>query len=103
MAFSLTPDPVPDAPFEELSPVKVPAIPTGFPEPATVEPPRPGAAAGNVILATVPPLGALHVPSLDDGGEEVVITEYGTEVTADVAQRAHEAAALAGLRLKTVT
>jgi hypothetical protein len=60
-------------------------------------------AAGTVTLATAPPLAALIVPALDDGGEEVVITEAGTEVDAATAQRAHEAAAVAGFRLRIIT
>lgn len=53
-------------------------------------------AGGTVTLATAPPLGSVTV----DGVE---ITEAGTEVDADTAARAHEAAQAAGFTLRTIT
>ena len=53
-------------------------------------------AEGTVTLATTPPLGSVTI----DG---VIITEVGTEVDADTAQRAHEAAQRAGFKLRIIT
>lgn len=55
---------------------------------------------GRVTLAPVPPLGSLTLPSLDEGGKAVVIEADGTEVSQKVAQRAHQEALRAGLRLQ---
>lgn len=91
-----------------------PPIPTGFPEPpppaapATttdtgellIPQPMPPAREGFVNLATVPPMGSLTVPPLQDGGDTVVIDVYGTEVDEATAGRAHAAARAAGLTLR---
>jgi hypothetical protein len=91
-----------------------PPIPTGFPEPATdtgpatvtdtgvpiFPQPMPAARPGFVNLATVPPMGSLTVPPLNDGGESVVIDVYGTEVDEATAERAFAAARAAGLTLR---
>ena len=69
------------------------AIPTGFPDPAAAGPDRPAAPDGKVRLATVPPMSELRV-------DDVVITEEGTDVDPDVAERAQAAARAAGLRLR---
>jgi hypothetical protein len=44
-------------------------------------------------------MGSLTIPPLDDGGESVVITTEGADVSEETAERAREAARLAGLRL----
>lgn len=68
--------------------------------PAPAAPPKP-AAPGMVTLYAVPPMGTMTVPPLEgDDGEPVVITRYGTEVDLATAQRAHEAAALAGFSIR---
>jgi hypothetical protein len=95
-----------------------PPIPTGFPEPATGAPvtaggvtvtetgtviypqPMKPAREGHVNLATVPPMGKLTVPPLEDGGEAVVIDVYGTEVDQATAERAYAAAQTAGFNLR---
>jgi hypothetical protein len=91
-----------------------PPIPTGFPVPAAdagpatttdtgiLLAPQPMSAArpGHVNLATVPPMGSLTVPPLQDGGNTVVIDVYGTEVDEATAERAHAAARAAGLTLR---
>jgi hypothetical protein len=79
---------------------EAPAAPigTGFPEPVTPGEPR-VAADGKVILATARPYGSLTLPPLEPGGETTVITGDGTEVDEKTAQRAREAAHLAGFRL----
>jgi hypothetical protein len=43
------------------------------------------------------------LPPLEDGGEGIVIAEAGTEVDAETARRAHEAAQQAGFKLRTIT
>lgn len=53
-----------------------------------------------VTLAPVPPLGSVTLPPLEDGGKGLVIEAGGTEVDADTARRAHEAALAAGFRLQ---
>lgn len=80
---------------------ETPAIPTGFPEPAP-EPEKTErkVRAGNVILATRHPMGDLTVPPLEGGGETVTITADGTEVDKATAERAHQAARLAGFALR---
>lgn len=60
-------------------------------------------AAGKVTLATVPPLSALTVSPVDDGDEEVTITEEGTEVDEITAQRARVTADRAGFKLREIT
>lgn len=55
---------------------------------------------GKVTLAPVPPLGSVTLPPLEDGGEGLVIDAAGTEVDADTARRAQEAALKAGCRLQ---
>lgn len=91
-----------------------PPIPTGFPEPAIAAgpatttdtgellfpQPMPPARPGYVNLATVPPMGSLTVPPLDEAGDTVVIDVYGTEVDEATAERAHAAARAAGLSLR---
>jgi hypothetical protein len=93
-----------------------PPIPTGFPEPpAPADPnatafsdtgtllfpqPMKPAREGFVNLATVPPMGKLTVPPLEDGGESVVIDVYGTEVDQATAERAYAAAQTAGFSLR---
>lgn len=93
-----------------------PPIPTGFPEPpAPADPnatafsdtgtllfpqPMKPAREGFVNLATVPPMGSLTVPPLEDGGETVVIDVYGTEVDTATAERAYAAAQTAGFSLR---
>jgi hypothetical protein len=93
-----------------------PPIPTGFPEPPV--PAKPGGPAmtdtgtlifpqpakparpGFLNLATVPPMGSLTVPPLENGGEAVVIDVYGTEVDEATAERAYAAAQTAGFSLR---
>jgi hypothetical protein len=53
------------------------------------------AKSGMVTLATAAPLGSVTV-------DDVVITEEGTEVDEATAERAHEAAQLAGFRLREI-
>jgi hypothetical protein len=53
------------------------------------------AKGGMVTLATMPPVGSVTV-------DDVVITEEGTEVDEATAERAHEAAQLAGFRLREI-
>jgi hypothetical protein len=65
-----------------------------FPQPA--KPARPGFRN----LATVPPMGSLTVPPLENGGEAVVIDVYGTEVDEATAERAYAAAQTAGFSLR---
>jgi hypothetical protein len=93
-----------------------PPIPTGFPEaPAPADPtatafsdtgtllfpqPMKPAREGFVNLATVPPMGKLTVPPLEDGGETVIIDVYGIEVDKATAERAYAAAQTAGFSLR---
>lgn len=76
-------------------------IPTGFPEPAAPAEPRAPSPDGTVRLAPVG-FGSLTVPPLEAGGGTVVITAEGTDVDQATAARAHEAARLAGFRLREV-
>lgn len=76
-------------------------IPTGFPEPAAPDEPREPSPDGTVRLAPVN-FGSLTVPPLEPGGESVVITAEGTDCDPETAGRAHEAARLAGFRLREV-
>jgi hypothetical protein len=46
--------------------------------------------------------GSLTVPPLEAGGESVVITAEGTDCDEETAERAHEAARLAGFRLREI-
>jgi hypothetical protein len=93
MGYQIAGDPVEEgadqsgAPLEQASPDAAGDTETAAPQVA------PG---GKVTLATVPPLGSVTV----DGTE---ITEGGTKVDADTAQRAHEAAQQAGFKLRTIT
>lgn len=79
---------------------------TGPPEPAPQPaapkaPPRPPHDPGDTVtLYAVPPMGTMTVPPLDGDGEPVVITRYGTQVDGATADRAHEAAALAGFTIR---
>lgn len=95
-----------------------PPIPTGFPVAADAAPVQSGgitvtetgtavypqpmkpARPGHVNLATVPPMGSLTVPPLEDGGETVTIDVYGVEVDDATAERAYAAAQAAGLTLR---
>ena len=61
---------------------------------------KPAAAAGRVTLATVWPLGEVVLSPLKEGGETVVITEHGTEVSEADADRARTEALKSGLRLR---
>jgi hypothetical protein len=115
MAYQIASDPVPegadmsDAPMEAASPDAAKAdaavgslglrsTSPGAPEPAAA-PAK--AADGKVTLATEPPLGSLTLSPLGDE-EGVIITEAGTEVDAETAERAHAEAMLAGFRLREV-
>jgi hypothetical protein len=114
MAYQIASDPVPegadmsDAPMDAPSPDAAKAdaavgslglrsTSPGAPEPAAAAP----AADGKVTLATEPPLGSLTLSPLGDE-EGVIITEAGTEVDAETAERAHAEAMLAGFRLREV-
>lgn len=98
------PDPAKPAPARAPAPAAPgpDPIPTGFPEAAAPDLGRAPAADGMTRLATVPPFGSLTVPPLEAGGESVVITAEGTDVDAGTAERAQEAARLAGFRLREV-
>jgi hypothetical protein len=74
------------APLEQASPDAAGDAETAAPQVAT---------GGKVTLATVPPLGSVTVDGIE-------ITEGGTEVDADTARRAHEAAQQAGFNLRTI-
>lgn len=74
-------------------------IRTGFPEAVTPEPAPKPSADGIVRLATVPPLGSVTVPPLDEGGPTAVITRDGTEVDETTAERALAAAQSGGYKL----
>jgi hypothetical protein len=109
MGYQIAGDPVPEgadqsgAPLEQASPDAVKAdaatgaLGLGS---AAAKPATPG---GKVTLATVPPLSALIVSPVDDGDEEVVITEDGTEVDELTAQRARVTADRAGFKLRVIT
>lgn len=81
------------------TPAEPPQIPTGFPEPVTPDEPRELAADGKVRLAPAG-FGSLTVPPLEPGGETVVIGPEGTDVDEETAERAYEAARLAGFTLR---
>lgn len=68
------------------------------PEPAAA---APAVKPGSVVLATVAPLGSLTLSPLGNEAA-VVITNAGTEVDAETAERAHAEAMLAGFRLREV-
>ena len=53
-----------------------------------------------MTLATVWPLGEVVLSPLKEGGETVVITEHGTEVSEADADRARTEALKSGLRLR---
>lgn len=76
-------------------------IPTGFPEPVSAAAEREPSPDGMVRLVPVG-FGHLTVPPLELGGESVVITSEGTDCDEETAARAHEAAHLAGFRLREV-
>lgn len=115
-SFSMASDPVTEgddlsqAPLGSPAPaagVDQPQPATGPPEPAPqpaapAAPPRPAHAPGDTVtLFAVPPMGTLTVPPLEgDDSDPVVITRYGTQVDGATADRAHEAAALAGFTLR---
>jgi hypothetical protein len=92
---------VPDAEPAAAEESKPDPIPTGFPEPVAADEPREPSPDGMVRLAPVG-FGYLTVPPLEVGGESVVITAEGTDCDEETAARAHEAAGLAGFRLKEV-
>jgi hypothetical protein len=97
--------PAKDAPAKDDAPADAPRepdpIPTGFPEPVSAEPEREPSPDGMVRLVPVG-FGHLTVPPLELGGESVVITAEGTDCDEETAARAHEAAHLAGFRLREV-
>jgi hypothetical protein len=66
---------------------------TGTDEPAQEHAP------GMVTIYAVPPMGTLTIPA-DGDGEPVVIDRSGTEVDEETAQRAREAAAASGFRIR---
>jgi hypothetical protein len=92
----------PDAPATSPAMAKPAAgtIRTGFPEAVTPGPERKPSADGMVTLAAEAPLGSVTVPSLDEGGETVVITRDGTEVDEATAERALAAAQSGGYKLR---
>jgi hypothetical protein len=92
--------PAEDAPPAEAATEPDP-IPTGFPEPVAAEPEREPSPDGMVRLVPVG-FGHLTVPPLELGGESVVITAEGTDCDEETAARAHEAAHLAGFRLREI-
>jgi len=87
-------------PAKSAIPEPVP-IPTGFPELVSPEPEREPSPDGMVRLAPAG-FGSLTVPPLEEGGKTVVITAEGTDVDEETAERAHEAARLAGFSLREV-
>jgi hypothetical protein len=109
MGYQIAGDPVEEgtdqsaAPLEQASPDAALAVDPGNPEsvPQGDSAPR-VATGGKVTLAPEPPLGSVTLPPIEDGGEGIVIAEGGTEVDADTAQRAHEAAQRAGFKLRTI-
>lgn len=90
--------PAPAAAGRPASPAPAP-IPTGFPEPVTPDEPRSPAADGRIRLAPVG-FAELIVPPLEAGGESFTITADGTDVDEETAERAREAARLAGFSLR---
>jgi hypothetical protein len=56
--------------------------------------------SGKVTLVPVPPLGGLVLSPLEEGGKEIVITEDGTEVSAEDADRARAVAMKSGFRFR---
>jgi hypothetical protein len=110
MGYQIAGDPVEEgadasaAPFEQASPDAALAVDPGNPESVPQGDPAPVVpAGGKVTLAPVAPLGSVTLPPLEDGGEGIVIAEGGTEVDAETAARAHEAARQAGFKLRTIT
>jgi hypothetical protein len=117
-SFAMAQDPVPEGEDQSAAPLSTPSPAAGGviqPEPATGPPepaPQPAAPKAplppahdpgdTVTLYAVPPMGTMTVPPLEDGddSEPVVITRYGTQVDGATADRAHEAAALAGFTLR---
>jgi hypothetical protein len=84
------------APSPDAAPPALPQIPGG----RVLDPAERLAAGGRVRLAPVPPLGSVILSPLEEGGQGIVIEEGGTEVDAETAERAHEAAMRAGFRLQ---
>lgn len=68
------------------------------PEPEQDEPAK-DHIPGMVTMYAVPPMGTLTIPA-DGDGEAVVIDRYGTEVDLPTAERAREAAAASGFRIR---
>lgn len=122
MTFSTGQDPVPEgldlsaapldnpAPESSVPPVGADEGPAGGadveqPEPApSITAPEPDEPAkphtpGKVTMYAVPPMGTLTIPA-DGDGEAVVIDRYGTEVDEATAERAREAAAASGFRIR---
>ena len=81
------------------SPDAAPAAPAAIPG-GRVLAPGDKPSGDRVRLAPVPPLESVTLPPLEDGGKGYVIPAEGTEVDADTAMRAHEAAVAAGFRLQ---
>jgi hypothetical protein len=115
-SYSMASDPASEGEDQSQAPLSTPAPAAGVvqPEPATgpaaaapaapapKPPPHPAHDPGDqVTLYAVPPMGTMTVPPLeDDDSDPVVITRYGTQVDGATADRAHEAAALAGFTLR---
>ena len=91
------------APLEQASPDTALAVDPGNPESVQQGDSAPVPTGGKVTLAPVAPLRSVTLPPLEDGGEGIVIAEAGTEVDAETARRAHEAAQQAGFKLRTIT
>jgi hypothetical protein len=97
MGYQIAGDPVEEGADASAAPLEQASPDAANPAPETAAPQdSPVSGSGTVTLATVPPLGSVTVDGIE-------ITEGGTEVDADTAARAHEAAQRAGFQLRTIT
>lgn len=115
-SFSTAQEPVPEGMDLSGAPLDTPAPEASVPPAGDVEQPEPAPEItgtetetgtepvkehkpGMVTIYAVPPMGTLTVPG-DGDGDPVVITRYGTEVDEATAERAREAAAASGFRIR---
>jgi hypothetical protein len=112
-SFSTAQEPVPEGKDLSGAPLDSPAPESSVPPAGDVEQPEAAPsitgtepdepvrehAPGMVTIYAVPPMGTLTVPA-DGDTPEVVIDRYGTEVDLPTAERAREAAAASGFKIR---
>jgi hypothetical protein len=91
--------PAPESSVHAEQPEAAPVIPAPDARPAPAGPAREHA-PGMVTIYTVSPMGTLTIPPMGADGKAVVIDRHGTEVDEATAERAREAAAASGFRIR---